>query len=318
MKLLIAVCAVAVLLTVCLIICFEAAFSLASRRHSRLFHLSQKKPKDILGLTDEMSQCFSGSISSLRNLPLETVTIKSHDGLTLVGHWYPAKSAKRTVLLAHGWRSAWYRDFGMSADFMYNCGCNLLFIEQRGHGKSGGKFSTFGVLERYDIQSWVNYLTGHNSSRLPIYLCGISMGATTVLLSTELPLKNHINGVIADCGFSSGEAILKDVISKNLRHIPAGPVFKITDRICKLHTGISYTDCSTIQAMKKCTVPVLFIHGEADNFVPASMTVENYNACAAPKELFTVPNAAHGTSYCFDTKGYEAKTLCFFERYDKH
>lgn len=316
MKLFITVGVIAAALIICIFICFEAAFSLASRRNSRLFRLSQKRSKDILGLTDEMSQEFSGSVNFLRRCPLETVTIKSHDGLTLVGHWYPTENARRTVLMAHGWRSAWYRDFGMSAEFMHKCDCNLLYIEQRGHGKSGGKFSTFGVLEHQDIQSWMDFIADRKPDKLPVYLCGISMGATTVLMATELPLKANINGVIADCGFTSGEEILKDVIKKNLPHVPSNVIYKLTNMLCKLHIGISYGDYSTVDAMKKCTVPVLFIHGDADNFVPVAMTRENYLACAAPKKLLIVPNAAHGTSYCFDKSSYESAVLSFFSEYD--
>ena len=264
-----------------------------------------------------MSQNLAKDIEVLRTTPMETVTVRSHDGLTLVGHWYPSTTPKRTVIMAHGWRGAWYRDFGMSADFMHDSGCNLLYIEQRSHGESEGKYISYGALERFDIQSWVDFLLSRNTDNLPIYLCGISMGASTVLMSTELPLKNHINGVIADCGFTSGDAILKDVISKSFRHAPISALFKITDITCKHHTGIAYGDCSTIPAMRNCIVPILFIHGENDNFVPVSMTYENYEACASPKDIFIVPKAGHGTSYAFDREGYEAKVLAFFGKYDK-
>lgn len=295
----------------------EALFSLVSRRKSALFDLAQKKPRDILGLTEDMSKNLAAGVETLRSTPMETVTVKSHDGLTLVGHWYPAENPKRTVIMFHGWRSAWYHDFGMSADFMHNNNCNLLYIEQRSHGKSEGKYISYGVLERYDVQTWVDFITERNSENLPLYLCGISMGATTVLLATELPVKSKISGVIADCGFTSGDAIIKDIIAKNIRYAPGSALFKITDTTCKRHTGFAYGDCSTISAMKSCTVPILFIHGENDGFVPASMTYENYEACAAPKELLIVQKAAHGTSYVFDRDGYENKVLAFFEKYDK-
>jgi len=295
----------------------EAACSLASRRKSKLFELAQKKPKDILGLREDMSQALADNIEALRNQPMEIVSIRSHDGLSLVGHWYPAENPKRIVLMAHGWRSLWYRDFAMSAKFMHDSDCSLLYIEQRSHGESEGDYISYGAMERHDIQSWVDFILTRNPDDLPIYLCGISMGASTVLMATELPLKNHIKGVIADCGFTSGDAILKDIISKNMRHAPISAVFKITDSTYKHHTGIAYGDCSTIPAMRKCTVPVLFIHGGRDDFVPAYMTYENYEACAAPKDLFIVPDAAHGTSYLFDKEGYENKVLSFFDKYDK-
>lgn len=68
--------------------------------------------------------------------------------------------------------------------------------------------------------------------------------------------------------------------------------------------------------MEHCTVPVLFIHGTDDHFVPIEMTYENYKACAAPKRLFIVPGAGHGSSYFVDRDGYERAIKAFWDDYD--
>ena len=294
----------------------EGAFSLASRRKSRLFDLTQKEQDVLTAPPPEMAQQVADSMTALRDTPMETVYTKSHDGLTLVGHWYPAENPKRTVIMFHGWRSAWYHDFGFSADFMHDSGCNLLYIEQRSHGGSEGEFISYGILERYDAQAWVDFAVGRNTDDLPIYLCGISMGATTVLMAADLPLKNVVKGIIADCGFTSGEEIIKVIIDQNVHLLPKSLVYKYTDRACKRHTGFSYGDYSTVDALKNCHIPVLFIHGENDGFVPVSMTYENYDACAGEKDILVVPGALHGTSYAVDMEAYQNKVLTFFDKHD--
>ena len=294
----------------------EAAFSLASKRDSKLFDMTQKQQDTLTAPPADMAQQVADSMAALRNTPMETVTAKSHDGLTLTGHWYPAENPKRTVIMFHGWRSAWYHDFGFSAEFMHDSGCNLLYVEQRSHGASEGEYISYGILERYDAQAWVDFAVGRNTENLPIYLCGISMGATTVLMAAELPLKYVVKGIIADCGFTSGEEIIKVIIDQNIHLLPKSLVYRYTDRACRRHTGFGFGDFSTVDALKNCHIPVLFIHGEDDGFVPVSMTYENYEACAGEKDILIVPGALHGTSYAVDMEGYQKKVLEFFEKHD--
>ncbi|MBQ6540615.1 MAG: alpha/beta hydrolase, partial [Oscillospiraceae bacterium] len=250
----------------------EAAYSLASKRKSILFDLTRKQEDKLIAPPAGMENAVADSMTALRDTPMETVSAVSHDGLTLTGHWYPAENPLRIVIMFHGWRSSWYHDFGMSADFMHDSGCSLLYVEQRSHGKSEGKYISYGIKERYDVQTWVDFAAEKNTDNLPVYLCGISMGATTVLMASELPLKNTVKGIIADCGFTSGEAILKSIIDENIHVLPKSVVYKYVDRTFRRHTGMSYGEYSTLDAMKNCHIPVLFIHGENDAFVPVSMT----------------------------------------------
>ena len=115
----------------------------------------------------------------------EQVEIRSADGIRLVGHWYPAKNAKRVIIAMHGWRSRWSRDFGTIADFWHDNGCHILFAEQRGQNNSEGDYMGFGILERHDCREWAWWVSKHHGEALPIYLAGISMGATTVLMASS-------------------------------------------------------------------------------------------------------------------------------------
>jgi len=140
------------------------------------------------------------------------------------------------------------------------------------------------------------------------------MGATTVLMAAGHPLPASVRGIIADCGFTSPKAIWKHVVQGNL-HIPYGFVGSSLDKAYQ-QIADADSDYSCETALQDCHVPVLFIHGTDDRFVPIEMTYDNYKACAAPKRLFVVPGAEHGMSYFEDKEGYEKTVKQFWADYD--
>lgn len=251
---------------------------------------------------------------ALESAEHEDVTIESHDGLQLVGHWYCTKNPKRVIVAMHGWRSSWSQDFGVIAPFWAENDCAVLYAEQRGQGNSGGDYMGFGLLERYDCQNWVNWVYARTEGNLPIYLGGVSMGASTILMTTGLELPDTVKGIIADCGFTSPHAIWKHVMESSFR-IPYSIHSAAVKDICKQKlAGPAEHSCA--DALCDSHIPVLFIHGTDDDFVPVEMTYENYKACNAPKHLFIVPGAKHGTSYLVDKEGYEKAVQNFWDRYD--
>lgn len=244
------------------------------------------------------------------------VHIQSKDGLTLTGHWRGCPDPKRIIIAMHGWRSNWAMDFGMISDFWYQNGCSVLYAEQRGQGRSGGNYIGFGMLERHDCRAWVDWVNREVSADVPIYLAGVSMGATTVLMTAGMELPDNVRGIIADCGFTSADAIWKHVARHNL-HISYGLHAAAADALCRKRLHIGAKDYSTLDAMAECEVPVLLIHGTEDTFVPIEMTYENYKACAAPKHLFVVPGADHGMCYRKEKLAYEKTMLDFWRAYDE-
>ncbi|MBE6701250.1 MAG: alpha/beta hydrolase [Ruminococcaceae bacterium] len=257
------------------------------------------------------------SVEKLKNSSLEVIEIEASDGERLVGHFYRCENAKRTIVAMHGWRSSWAGDFGAISDFWHNNGCNVLYAEQRGQGDSGGKYMGFGLIERFDCLDWVNFLNKMGLDTLPIYLCGVSMGASTVLMAASLNLSENVKGIIADCGFTSAHDIWKHVSENNLGIPYTTVISSIVDDMFKKKIQMGAKDYSSVDAMKESRVPVMFVHGTDDHFVPIEMTYENYKACTSPKRLFVVPGAEHGMSYLEDKEGYEAEVLKFFEDYDK-
>ncbi len=245
----------------------------------------------------------------------ETVEIESFDGIRLIGHWFPCDGAKRVIVAMHGWRSAWSQDFGIISEFWHKNGCSVLYAEQRGQGESGGDYMGFGLLERYDCLEWVKW-ANENTEEIPIYLCGLSMGATTVLMTSGFELPERVHGIMADCGFTSPHAIWKHVVQNNL-HIPYGLYKAAASDLYKKKLQIDSKEYSCPEALKNCKVPVFFVHGTDDRFVPVTHTYENYKACAAEKRLLVVPGADHCLSYFTDTKTYEAAVIKFWEDFDE-
>lgn len=250
----------------------------------------------------------------LENSGCEVVEITSHDGVRLVGHWHQAENAKRVIIAMHGWRSSWSLDFGSIADFWHSNDCNVLYAEQRGQNNSGGEYMGFGLLERYDCLDWINWVNERTGRELPIYLGGISMGATTILMAAGLNLPDNVRGVIADSGFTSPHEIWKHVMNKNL-HLTYGFHGTIANDMCKRRINMGAKEYSTVAAMESCQVPVMLVHGTDDHFVPVEMTYENYKACIAPKRLFVVPGADHGMSYYMNKDGYERAMKDFWEEF---
>lgn len=253
---------------------------------------------------------------ALEAQPHEKVVIEGNDSVLLVGHWYPCDEPKRIIVAMHGWRSSWLKDFVIIAPFWQANGCSILFAEQRAQGESGGEYMGFGLLERYDCKNWIDWIMEKDGSDIPIYLAGLSMGATTVLMAGGLELPERVHGIMADCGFTSAHEIWKHVMEENL-HLHYGLYASAANELCRKKIQIGASDHSTIDALKNCKVPVLLIHGTDDSFVPIEMTYENYKACASDKRLFVVPGAEHALSYCIDQAGYEQTVREFWREYDE-
>lgn len=239
------------------------------------------------------------------------VFINGKDGVRLHGLWVSSDHAKGTVILLHGYRSTYLVDSSMALEFYHSAGYNLLIPDQRAHGKSGGKYITFGAKESEDVMQWIGF---HNRTFgvAPIVLSGLSMGASTVLYVADRELPSNVKGIIADCGFTSPKAILADVYRKVI-HLP--PIFSMwaVDLLARAFADFSITQKDTRKVLAHSKVPVLMIHGREDTFVPCKMTEEGFQACTGRKKLLIVDGADHGVSFIHDREGYKEAVISFLE-----
>lgn len=267
-------------------------------------------------LPEETKETALRMAEQLEKKVTDTVTIINREGLRLNARWYHAENPKRIVIAMHGWRSHWNYDFCASSDFLHDEGCSVLYPDQRSQGDSEGKHISFGAYERFDCIDWLNYVIYTYGEDIPIYLCGVSMGATTVLLALGFNLPPSVKGIIADCGYTSPDGIWKYVAKNNL-HIKNKLIYFFATHFINRKVKLDSGNISTVEALKKAKIPVLFIHGDSDKFVPVSMTYENYKACASKKRMLIVPGADHGVSYLCDMPTYQSYVRDFFKECEK-
>ncbi len=241
------------------------------------------------------------------------IYVTSGDGLRLHGLWIPAENPRGTIILAHGYRSTMLVDFGMVLEMYHSRGLNLLLPEQRSHGKSEGKYITFGVKESEDMACWVQY---HNESlsQCPVILSGLSMGASTVMYMLDRPLPANVKAAICDCGFTSPADIIGKIFRETV-HIPAGLFIRIADLYARIFAGFSLYERDSRKTLAKNTLPILMAHGMADDFVPCKMTQEAFACCVSEKYLVLAEGAEHGYSFDKAEAEYQGYIDLILEKY---
>lgn len=250
-------------------------------------------------------------IDRLIALPCEKVFINARDGVRLSAGYYRVKDGAPVVIMAHGYRGNSQRDFAGGADMFFKMGYNLLLIDHRAHGDSGGKVISFGIKERFDICCWIDYITERFGSDSEILLAGVSMGAACVIMAAGESLPSAVNGVLADCPYSAPIEIIARVGGK--KGIPK-PLVKLFCTVgARLFGGFALTSFSALEAVEKTKLPILIIHGDADDFVPLSMS-EELKKRNPSIILKTVSGADHAVAYLADTDGYVREVKKFTEQ----
>lgn len=236
--------------------------------------------------------------------PHEEVWIHSDDGLKLHATYFPGEEKEKAVICFHGYTSEGLADYGSLSNYYLKHGYRMLIVDARAHGKSEGTYIGFGCKDRYDALGWINWMIKKAGSSIQILLHGDSMGGATVLMASGLTLPEQVKGIISDCAFTSPKEVFTHVLHDSY-HLPAFLMLAIADAVNKKKAGYGLDDCNAAHEVQKATVPILFIHGDADTFVPCSMCEELYQNCASPKKKMIVKGAGHCESYYKDPKQYE-------------
>ena len=283
---------------------FSQVFKTKRKKHYDLDKRNRDDENEFLRVMHELTD-------ELAALPCESVYTKSRDGLKLHARYYHVNDGAPLHIQFHGYRSSPLRDFcGIGAECMRQ-GHNLLLVDQRAHGKSEGRVISFGIKERFDAVSWVNYAIERFGKDIKIFLGGLSMGAATVLMAAELDLPENVVGIIADCPYSSPREIIKKVCTD--RNLPADKVYPFI-RLGGMIFGRFNSDAAAPkEAVKNTDIPILLAHGEEDGFVPISMSdeiAENAKNITYRK----VPDADHAESFGRNHVEYSEALKKFFER----
>lgn len=244
------------------------------------------------------------AVNRVLPVPFEEVCITSRDGLKLYGRYYHHEDGAPLGIFFHGYRSAPIRDGNGGYLICKRHKYNVLLVTQRAHGKSEGKVMTFGIKERLDCLDWISYANERFGNNTPIILMGMSMGAATVLMAAGEELPDNVKCVIADSPFSAPKDIIRTVMKSY--KLPVGLMYPLARLSAKVYGGFDLEETSAREAVKKSKIPILFIHGDDDRFVPCHMSRECYEGCAGTKRILTIEGAGHGLSHCVDAARYEA------------
>ena len=251
-------------------------------------------------------------IKEIRAMPRQSVEIRSHDGLRLTGYYYEYKQGAPIEVLFHGYRGNAERDLCGGVARCFGAGRSALIVDQRAAGRSDGKIISFGINESLDCIDWVNFVIENIDKDAKIIITGISMGAATVLMAATYPLPENVVGVLADCGYTSAKEIIKKVLRD--MHLPAEFFYPFVKLGAKIFGKFDLDSYSPIESMKKCKLPVIFFHGDDDDFVPHSMSLENFEACTSEKKkMVTIAGAGHGLAFPVDQERYLKELGDFFK-----
>lgn len=281
------------------------------------FYSPEKRKEDYYAIPkgeqyEKERQRMLSLIREMDEIPYEAVTISAHDGTKLAARYYHVRDGAPLQIQFHGYRGTALRDFCGGNKLARESGQNTLVVDQRAHSKSGGTTITFGIRERLDCLCWTEYANQRFGSDTPVFLSGVSMGAATVLMASKLELPANVVGIIADCPYSSPEAIIRKVCREDM-HLPPALAMPFVLLGARLFGHFDLREASALEAVQHTHIPILLIHGEDDRFVPCDMSREIFDACTAYKIGKTFPGAGHGLSYIVDTHGYEQTVAQFTE-----
>lgn len=249
---------------------------------------------------------------SFGELSKETL-IMTNQGLEQDAWYVPAdEMTGKTVIVIHGFANS-KENMTSYAWMFHEMGYNVLMPDNVAHGESQGELIGYGWNDRLNIVKWSELMVSEKQST-QIMLFGVSMGGATVMMASGESLPSQVKAIIEDCGYTSVWDELK-YQAKEMYHLPAFPILYEVSSLSKIRAGFSYGEASSVKQLTKNKLPILFIHGDVDDFVPTEMVYENYRASHSPKELYVVKGAQHAKSFEMNPEAYQTKIEVFLEKY---
>lgn len=255
-------------------------------------------------------------VDSLRQAEaLKDTFIIAPDDTRLHGYYVKAaEPTSHTAVIVHGYTDNAIRMMMIGYLYNRNLGYNILLPDLRNSGESEGESIQMGWLDRKDVLQWMDVANRLYGDTTQMVVHGISMGAATTMMVSGEPLPDYVRCFVEDCGYTS----VWDQFSKELKEqfgLPEFPFMHTFSLVCDLKNDWNFREASSLKQVAKCRLPMLFIHGEKDDYVPTWMVYELYEAKPEPKELWTVPNAGHANSYLLNREEYTEKVKHFTSKY---
>ena len=262
---------------------------------------------------DEYRDKMLAMVDELAAYKSETVVVMSYDGLFLFGKYIHVADDAPLDIMVHGYRGLAIRDFSGGAVARIKAGHNVLLVEQRAHERSSGHIITFGIRERYDVLTWTRYAVKRFGNDVTITLFGISMGATTVLMASQLDLPKQVKAICADCPYTSPKEIIKNTC-KTCK-VPPSLAYPLIWFGAMVFGHFNLSESSATEAVKHSKLPILLMHGTDDLFVPCAMSQQIAAANPEKIELHLWSGAVHGISFVVHTEEYLQTERGFLEKF---
>ncbi|MCH5320166.1 MAG: alpha/beta hydrolase [Eubacterium sp.] len=283
----------------------------------------EKKIKSVIGYfgtkasdksMEDMTAFTQKKLEWINKQDTENISITSRRGDTLKGYLTLNKNESKVfVFFAHGYRADHNGDPANFMQYYIEKGYNFLSVDHVAQGESSGNYLGFDYFESVDSLDWLDYLISRFGEDIKIIIHGVSMGGATVCKMVE-SVPNQVRLAIADCPYTSAlEEFDNTAKGVGVKHTKG--LLKIFNAMNKVFAGFDLNDTDVRSSVKNSKVPMLFVHGTADTFVPTKMGVELYDICENDKELFLVENATHAQSIRFDEQGYHQRLDDFIEKY---
>ena len=248
------------------------------------------------------------------SLAFEELILRSEDGLLLFGRRaVPEGEVRGRILFFHGYRSCPKSDFSGIAKVFWEEGYELIFLSQRSHGRSEGRYITFGVKERYDAKAWGEEICRRYPDGKPMALVGMSMGAATVLMASALELPSAVRCVVADCGFTTPYEIISHKV-KTGYHLPTKLFMPFVNFLSRRLAKVDLWEASSAEGVRSGRLPTLLIHGDDDTYVPYRMAEELRSEAAPNVSFLPVAGARHTQAFLVAEDAWRREALSLLER----
>jgi fermentation-respiration switch protein FrsA (DUF1100 family) len=252
-------------------------------------------------------------IKEKRSREHKDFSVRSFDGLTLRGKYYEYSKDAPIEILFHGYKGTAERDLSGGIARCRGLGHSVLIVDHRASGESDGNVITFGINESKDAEKWVELVLKEINPDAKIILGGVSMGAATVMMCASKEFPKNVIGGVADCGYTSAREIIKKVCED--MKLPDDLLYPFIKLGARLFGKFDLDENSPIESVKNSRIPIIFLHGDKDGFVPYEMGVENHNACTSEKRFVNIEGAGHGLAFPANQQKYLEELESFFEPY---
>ena len=253
-------------------------------------------------------------VDSIRPLMRDT-TIADASGTRLYARYATAsRQSNKTAIIIHGYKSNSIAMMHIGYMFHHDFGYNILLPDLRSHGKSDGRYIQMGWRDKDDVRRWIDVATNTFGNHSDIVITGISMGGATTMMISGEELPDNVKCFVEDCGYTSVWDEFKNELSASY-HLPAFPLLYLTSALNKAVNGWSFGEASALKAVSNCRLPIMFIHGENDTYVPTPMVNTLYDVKTEPKELYISPGSVHAMSYHDNPAEYSKRVRKFVTEY---